>query len=67
MKLQHVTEKRVFRLGKLDENAERPRPVLVEFHTLAFKNKVLQNASKLKDKEEYKDIYLKHDLTRTQR
>ena len=58
---------KVIRLGKLEDNARKPRPLLVGFDSLAMKQDILTQTKKLRDMEEYKDVYWNHDLTKAQR
>lgn len=58
---------KVIRLGRKSENKDRPRPLLVGFDTAWKKNQVLRETRKLKGKEEYAAVTLKHDMTKAQR
>ena len=54
-----------FRLGKKEGN--KVRPILLTLIRDKDRNLVLKNSGNLKDHEEYKDIYIKEDLTKSQR
>lgn len=58
---------KVIRLGRKSEDKDRPRPLLVGFDTAWNKNQVLRETRKLKGKEEYAAVTLKHDMTKAQR
>lgn len=58
---------KVIRLGRKSEDNDRPRPLLVGFDTVWNKSQVLRETRKLKGKEEYASVTLKHDMTKAQR
>ncbi|KAK4325209.1 hypothetical protein Pmani_004169 [Petrolisthes manimaculis] len=59
--------RKVVRIGKRNANAEKPRPMLVMFNTSYYKQDVLINTKNLKTKDEFKEIYVQHDMTVAQR
>lgn len=59
--------KRIVRLGKRQDSA-RPRPILIEFHSAATKNLVIESLSKLRNADEiYKKLSITHDMTPSER
>ena len=53
-----------FRIGK---KQAKPRPILIRMLDLKDKEEILGKGYKLKDHPQWKDIYIKEDLTRSQR
>lgn len=58
---------KLFRLGKIETNEEKPRPLLVGFNLHSIKRDILAQTKKLRDFVEYKDVHFNHDLTKAQR
>ena len=54
-----------FRIGA--RNEEKIRPIVVKLKNLQDKEEILAGSSALKDNEEWKDVYIKQDLTKSQR
>ncbi|VDI66055.1 Hypothetical predicted protein [Mytilus galloprovincialis] len=62
--------KNVVRIGKREENAEKPRPMKVTLENVDIKKKLMKNLTKLKavDKEsKFGNISVTHDMTKTER
>ncbi|KAK7026064.1 hypothetical protein SK128_006503 [Halocaridina rubra] len=57
----------LIKLDKMENAVERLRPLFVGIHSLSAKQQVLMQAKKLKGTEDYKGIFLQHDLTSAQR
>ena len=56
------------RIGKKDQGGEnRPRYLLIEFHTASDRNKVRKKSEKLKENDDTKLLYLKADSTKKER
>ncbi|KAK4322085.1 hypothetical protein Pmani_007138 [Petrolisthes manimaculis] len=67
VKLNQTSLVKIIRLGKREESVAKPRPLLVGLDSPILKRDVLLQTKKLKGKDEYKDIFLQHDLTKGQR
>ncbi|CAG2233467.1 unnamed protein product [Mytilus edulis] len=62
--------KNIVRIGKREENAEKPRPMKVTLENVDIKKKLMKNLTKLKavDKEsKFGNISVTHDMTKTER
>lgn len=60
--------KSLFRLGKFDQNAQGPRPLLVQFRDKSVKNHIMESLSNLRNADDkYKNLSISHDLTKTER
>jgi len=58
----------VFRLGRRDDNATSPRPLLIQLVSYAQKNIIMESLYKLKHAEQqFKSVVVTHDLTKTER
>ena len=64
----NLRPKKVYRLGKLDKNRNKPRPINVEFETKADQNLVINNAKNLRDApSKFKNTNIAYDLSETDR
>ena len=68
--LEAIAEKKVvfevkFRIGEKD--ATKVRPIVVRLHQESEKETILKGSNKLKDHQNWKNIYLKQDMTKKQR
>ena len=68
--LEKVAEKKVafdvrFRIGKKEEG--KIRPIVVSLRDEREKESILRGSSKLKDSQDWKDVYIRSDLTKAQR
>jgi len=60
--------KRFLRLGKPDDSARAPRPVLIQFRDRVLKNMIMESLYKLRDAEDvFKRVIFAHDLTKEKR
>lgn len=60
--------KSMFRIGKYDKDANKPRPILVELKERSLKNCIMESLPKLRDAEvKFKNLSITHDLTKTER
>ena len=50
------------KLTRFKGKDNRPGPILVEFESVEIKNQVLKSARKLRDSNEYKNVYINLDL-----
>lgn len=60
----------IIRIGRKQENAEKPRPVKVTFKNLEEKKTLMKNLHKLRGIEEdspYSNISVSHDMTKSER
>ena len=55
-----------YRRGKLTENSQRPRPIVVSFLRLSDKHLMFKSLYKLKENKAWKFIYINDDLTERQ-
>ena len=67
VELKDLKVMEISRMGRKREVNERPRPILVSFQEDKEKWKVLGKLSKLKGKEEFKDVRVKRDMTKKER
>ena len=58
---------KIIRMGAINEQATRPRPLLIGFDSESDMYKVLKSTYRLKGQEEYKGVTLEHDMTKAQR
>ena len=58
--------KKTFRLGKMNEDAGKQRPILVQFINKMTKNYLMNNLYYLR-KTPYKEVVISHDMTRKER
>jgi len=66
--VNHEDIKKVFRLGKRNEESESPRPLLVQLVSWRAKNLVMASLYKIKSlNAKFRDITVGHDLTKKQR
>ena len=54
-----------FRIGKREEG--KIRPIVVSLRDEREKESILRGSSKLKDSHDWKDVYIRPDLTKAQR
>jgi len=60
--------RKLFRLGKRNENSTLPRPILIQLGSRHVKNLVMESLYKVKSMEaDFKDIIVAHDMTEKQR
>ena len=60
--------KRFLYLGKPDDSARSPRPVLIQFGDRVLKNMIMESLYKLQDAEDvFKRVIFGHDLTKEER
>jgi len=57
-----------FRLGRRDENATSPRPLLIQLTSYTQKNMIMESLYKLKHAEQhFKNVVVTHDMTKAER
>ena len=61
--------KSLFRIGKAEQNdALKPRPLLIQFREKSLKNQVMESLSKLKNSDDrFKNLSISHDMTKNER
>jgi len=60
--------KRFLHLGKPDDSARSPRPVLIQFRDRVLKNMIMESLYKLRDTEDvFNRVIFAHDLTKEER